>query len=588
MKLMLSKAVQVDRVGCETVITCANGDMLVLNDTGTLVFDAAIGASPDEAAQRAAHMICEKYGTPYDEARRDATSLIRKLQARGVLVPSEWQETSANAGRRFGQVRAIPSVSRRAFVAGAAALGVTFLNPATALGRESAAVATAAFGEKLTDDWAEGGATRMWSDSTGRLVAVPPSPRRLAPYGPYAQAVLECIAPESVVQISAKGQHASSVLSVQRLASADIVANDAVAEADAIAASPIASADDAKADTAAESVGSVSLAAVEWQAPDLIIDMGSAQERLAPLIDEVQAESGVPVVHLAASLDTLPQALRSLGDLLEAPEASTIADYVARALVTFAQGREAIKAMGEGAQKTVYYGQGEGGLATRSAGTLLDSIITLIGARNAAEALTEQECMSVPVGTVSAWAPDLIIISVDHQPDAAERESLLSVWERASLPSSCTIAAIPAYPFAWLSRSPLTMQTLGALWLANLLYPGVYDYDMAETLIEYFNLFFHIELTRARAGELLSSAILLAPEAPPIESEGDAPDSKAGGADEESPGEADGETGDVSNADRGSNAEANGRQTDDDESAFESQDSGSSEPLEVQAEGESR
>ena len=50
---------------------------------------------------------------------------------------------------------------------------------------------------------------------------------------------------------------------------------------------------------------------------------------------------------------------------------------------------------------------------------------------------------------------------------------------------------------------------LGVWWLGQLVYPDVYnDYDMIEIAQEFYDLFWHYELSEEGARELLSQSIL--------------------------------------------------------------------------------
>jgi iron complex transport system substrate-binding protein len=48
---------------------------------------------------------------------------------------------------------------------------------------------------------------------------------------------------------------------------------------------------------------------------------------------------------------------------------------------------------------------------------------------------------------------------------------------------------------------------LGVWWLGQLIYPDVYnDYDMVDTAREYYDLFWHYDLTEDEAKEMLAGS----------------------------------------------------------------------------------
>jgi iron complex transport system substrate-binding protein len=49
---------------------------------------------------------------------------------------------------------------------------------------------------------------------------------------------------------------------------------------------------------------------------------------------------------------------------------------------------------------------------------------------------------------------------------------------------------------------------LAVKWLANLLYPEVFDYDMVAEAQAFYQLFFHYELTQEEARALLANSTL--------------------------------------------------------------------------------
>ena len=67
---------------------------------------------------------------------------------------------------------------------------------------------------------------------------------------------------------------------------------------------------------------------------------------------------------------------------------------------------------------------------------------------------------------------------------------------------------IPALPYNWMSSPPSLNMLLGIRWLGNLLYPDIYDYDMAAEAQRAYRLLWDYELTDAEASELLAHSTL--------------------------------------------------------------------------------
>lgn len=456
-KLKITQGCSTEWVGHELVITLPHEDIVVLNESAGVIAEAACcGEDPVKA-------LCSKFEVPAHRAELESNRLIRRLQVLGIFQePYACRQPETH-------------VSRRLFVAGVAAFGVSLLSSGMALGEESAETATKVYNGSPLGEW-EGSSKEVWVDSLGSESSIPADLSSIAPYGPYARAMLESIGTVPIANVTARGMHASTDGSVQ-------------VQAAAIAGS-------------VESASSINQALVAEEKPSLILDVGDSLDRLSDdaALGVESGEQQVPVVHMMAGIQEVPQAFRTLADLLDAPYANDLADYTAQILVTFAQGREQLSG---GTMKRIYYGQGVDGLSTRFAGTLLDDICKMVGLENIASSFSLEESSQVDPSWVEDQKPDLIVVSSPgFSADNEARELIRSIWLEP--PFSGVAHIVPCEPFSWLDGSPLTMQTLGALWLANLAYPDVYDYDMADVVVDYFDRFFHLAIGRDEAIDLLN------------------------------------------------------------------------------------
>ena len=55
---------------------------------------------------------------------------------------------------------------------------------------------------------------------------------------------------------------------------------------------------------------------------------------------------------------------------------------------------------------------------------------------------------------------------------------------------------VPTAPFNWFDRPPSVNRMIGIKWLANLLYPNVFRYDMAAEVKDFYAKFYHYNLGR--------------------------------------------------------------------------------------------
>jgi len=65
---------------------------------------------------------------------------------------------------------------------------------------------------------------------------------------------------------------------------------------------------------------------------------------------------------------------------------------------------------------------------------------------------------------------------------------------------------MPGGPYNWMDQPPSVNQVLGVIWLAHLLYPDVFQYDMAAKTRQFYELFYHCELADAQVEALLAGS----------------------------------------------------------------------------------
>jgi iron complex transport system substrate-binding protein len=342
--------------------------------------------------------------------------------------------------------------------------------------------AVRAFALELNDDrrfgsWGEENQGRIWIDSLDRSVQIPQEIRSIIPSGPYAQEMLEGICPHLLKAVSESQLRADGgeLPEVGRLFSRGDDEGFALEE-------------------------------IERISPDVIIDIGGTKESIVETLDGVQDESGIVFIHIDATLDSLPQAYRTLGDLLGIDKAYDFADYVARLLLTFAQGRELLA---DTEKKKVYFGQGLIGADTQGSTSLHNRVMEMVGAQDAAGDLAGIECRKLPPEYIASWNPDLVVLSLaPSSDDTVDQRFLMNeYWSSTGIAQSARAYLTPSDPYRWFDKPPLQMQTLGALWLAHILYPEVYDYDMASTVRDYYELFFSRNLSHEEASALLDCSV---------------------------------------------------------------------------------
>ena len=239
--------------------------------------------------------------------------------------------------------------------------------------------------------------------------------------------------------------------------------------------------------------------------PQIIIDLGDAKDTIADDMDRIQKQTGIPTVFIEADLDDMAAAYRMLGDILNrADMAEPLAQFIEKSV---AMAQENSAKIPESQRLSVLFGTGSTGLACNAAGSVQADVIDLVGAVNAIipeEVSNRGGGTTVSLEEVYAVQPDVILLSTGGPYDTLTQGE----WAGLTAVQNGRYYEIPGLPYDWMSSPPSVNRVLGIWWLGNLLYPELYDYDMAQVAQEYYGLFWHYDLTAEEAEHMLSRSTL--------------------------------------------------------------------------------
>ena len=103
--------------------------------------------------------------------------------------------------------------------------------------------------------------------------------------------------------------------------------------------------------------------------------------------------------------------------------------------------------------------------------------------------------------------PDVILFADGSIYDTVADDS---AWSQLTAISTGKYYEVPGSPYSWLSGPPSMNMILGVWWLGNLIYPEVYDYDMAEMTQELYKTLWGYELSSEEVTALLGNSTLKA------------------------------------------------------------------------------
>jgi iron complex transport system substrate-binding protein len=243
--------------------------------------------------------------------------------------------------------------------------------------------------------------------------------------------------------------------------------------------------------------------------PDLIVSFGLVDQTAISLADRIQQQMDIPVVIVNSELNKLDRAYEFIGELLGVQErAGELATYCRRTVDDVA---EKAKLIPEEEKVRVYYAEGNQGLETDPRGSQHTEVLDFVGGLNVADVAIKGGMGMTPVSLeqVLAWNPDVILTATMGPMGGEEGMVYNSIttdprWSTIKAVKDKRIYDIPDRPFNWFDRPPSVNRIIGVKWVANLLYPDVYKYDLETEVKNFFSHFYHYDLSDQEVRELLA------------------------------------------------------------------------------------
>ena len=321
------------------------------------------------------------------------------------------------------------------------------------------------------------GATRSFTDSTGRTVELPAVIDRIAVSGPLAQIVVFALAPHQLVGVaSAWDKTAESYLATEYYQL------------------PVLG-------QLYGGKGEMNLEELLAAQPQVVIDVGEPKGSIAEDMDALTEQTGIPFVHITATLSTFHNAYAMLGELLGMPdEAKTLGDYCASVYAR-------MNKLADSVQKVnLLYITGAEGLNVIAQGSYHSEVIDLLS-NNLAQVdspSSKGTGNEVDMEQILKWNPDYILFAPESVYASVASDE---TWQNVTAIQNGHYYEVPFGPYNWMGFPPSVQRLLGMLWMAKTLYPDAADYDLYAEAAQYFSLFYHCELTQAQYDALVSRSL---------------------------------------------------------------------------------
>ena len=159
-------------------------------------------------------------------------------------------------------------------------------------------------------------------------------------------------------------------------------------------------------------------------------------------------------------------------------------------------------------KKTVYYAAGNDGLQTYPSGGSHGQLIDLVGGNNVADSLnqgnTSAAGVQVSIEQVIKWDPDVIITNdVDFYNNVYNDSN----WAHIKAVQNKEVYVSPQSPFKWFDKPVGANMIIGVPWTAKVIYPDDYkDINMVDATKEFYNNFYHFDLSDDEAKDILISS----------------------------------------------------------------------------------
>lgn len=322
---------------------------------------------------------------------------------------------------------------------------------------------------------------REFTDSTGRTVTLPESITKIAISGPLSQVYILPLAGDMLVGVSnAYAEDAEIYLPAYIFEKTEI-------------------------GQLYGGKGEMDLEALLAAGPDVVIDIGEPKKTTAEDLAALTSQTGIPFLHIDATVATAPDAYRTLGKLLDREEkAEELARWCENTYADITAMMEKVDA--DNARKSLLYCLGDKGVNVIAEGSFHAETINLMS-RNLAvveDVVSSGAGNEVDLEQILLWNPDVIIFAPDS---CYETISVEAQWYSIPAVSAGNYYKTPYGPYGWLSSPPSVQRYLGMLWLGQLLYPDYTEYDLQEEVTTYYQLFYGCELTEEMYQQLLANAL---------------------------------------------------------------------------------
>ena len=244
--------------------------------------------------------------------------------------------------------------------------------------------------------------------------------------------------------------------------------------------------------------------------PTIALNCGKINDAMVSDCDALSKSLGIPVIAVDNELNNSAEAFRFMGELLGVEDhAEELAEYSEKIFTDIAS----LADIPEDEKVSVYFGNGEDSLETAPRGSQHAQILYAVNVTNVADLeLGDGSRVQISAEQLLAWNPDVIVVNGEPKADKSGNsaaEDILSNPDYASLKAvqDNKVYGTPNAPFSWVDRPAGPNRLIGMRWLSAVVYPEYIKCDVNEEIREFFNLFYHVDLSDEQLENVLKGTL---------------------------------------------------------------------------------
>ena len=244
--------------------------------------------------------------------------------------------------------------------------------------------------------------------------------------------------------------------------------------------------------------------------PTIALNCGKINDAMVSDCDALSKSLGIPVIAVDNELNNSAEAFRFMGELLGVEDhAEELAEYSEKIFTDIAS----LADIPEDETVSVYLGNGEDSLETAPRGSQHAQILDAVNVTNVADLeLGDGSRVQISAEQLLAWNPDVIVVNGEPKADKSGNsaaEDILSNPDYASLKAvqDNKVYGTPNAPFSWVDRPAGPNRLIGMRWLSAVVYPEYIKCDVNEEIREFFNLFYHVDLSDEQLENVLKGTL---------------------------------------------------------------------------------